>query len=250
MSSTEVATRGHGSTLVIDEGQSYWTDRQLAVLKQLGVKDAAPQDLAVFFHQATRTGLDPFARQIYMIGRWSKSGTVQTIQTGIDGYRLIARRAADKAHESLEYDDTLWAGADGIWRDVWVEAGDPVAAKCTVYRDGKRFTAVAHWTEYVQTTKDGSPNAMWGRMGCNQLAKCAEALALRKAFPQDLSGLYVDDEMPAPNESSESSRSRQRGAINRLTEAITEQAVDAAIVADTEPVDADVEAQAEYEAQG
>jgi phage recombination protein Bet len=195
MSSNDVAVRGPSSALAIADGQQEFTPKQVAALQQLGVKDASEGDLAVFFHQATRTGLDPFAKQIYMIGRWSQEGTKQTIQTGIDGYRLIARRAADRSHESLEYEDTLWCGPDGVWRDVWLASGPPAAAKVTVLRNGGRFPAIAMWNEYVQTNRNGTPNAMWARMGAGQLAKCAEALALRKAFPQDLSGIYTDEEM-------------------------------------------------------
>jgi phage recombination protein Bet len=192
--SNEVVTRT-GSDLTIQEDQTFWNDKQVAALRQLGVKDASNGDLAVFFHHAQRTGLDPFAKQIYMIGRWSKEGTKQTIQTGIDGFRLIARRAADRRHERLSYEDTEWCGEDGIWRDVWISSEPPTAARVAVLRNGERFPAVALWREYVQTNRDGSPNSMWGRMSANQLAKCAEALALRKAFPQDLSGIHTDDEL-------------------------------------------------------
>jgi phage recombination protein Bet len=181
--------------LALSPEQAEFTDMQVSILKQLGVKDATRGDLAVFHHVCQRTGLDPFAKQIYMLGRWTKDGTKQTIQTGIDGYRLVARRAADKAGESLEYEDTLWCGQDGAWVDVWLHDQPPAAAKVTVLRNGNRFPAVAKWSEYVQTTKNGEATAMWARMSANQLAKCAEAAALRKAFPQDLSGVYTDDEM-------------------------------------------------------
>lgn len=192
--STEVAIPGN-SDLAIGEGQTAWTPKQLDTLKALGVKDATQGDLDIFFYQAARTGLDPFLKQIYMLGRWTKDGVKQTIQTGIDGFRLIARRAADKAGETLSYSDTLWASPDGVWREFWQGKVPPVAAKVTVYRNGSAFPAVATYAEYVQTFKDGNPNPMWGKMPANQLAKCAEALALRKAFPQDLSGIYTDDEM-------------------------------------------------------
>lgn len=193
--STEVAVRESGSALSLTSGQEFWNEKQVAALRQLGVKDFTNGDLAVFFHQCQRTGLDPFARQIYMLSRWTKDGPKQTIQTGIDGYRLIARRVCDQRNESLEYEDTLWCGKDGGWEDVWLSTAHPAAAKVTVLRGGRRFSAVALWEEFLQTNKDDSPTAMWQRMGANQLAKCAEAAALRKAFPQDLSGIYTDTEM-------------------------------------------------------
>lgn len=181
------------SDLAIHEGQSTFTEKQLAALRQLGVGNASNADVAIFFHQCVRTGLDPFARQIYMIERQGK----QTIQTGIDGFRLIARRAADSRSGTVGYEDTLWCGPDGAWTDVWLDQSHPAAAKVTVVRDGARFPAVALWTEYVGTKRDGSVTAMWQSKGALMLAKCAEALALRKAFPQDLSGIYTSDEMQA-----------------------------------------------------
>jgi len=198
-----VAVRQQGTALTIQDGQTEFSPGQVATLRQLGVENATREDLAVFFHQAVRTGLDPFARQIYMIGRWSKQGTKQTIQTGIDGYRLIARRAADRRNEQFGYEDTLWCGEDGQWRDVWLSKNPPAASKVTVLRGGERFSAVALFSEYAGTTKDGAYTQMWATKGVIMIAKCAEALALRKAFPQDLSGIYTAEEMaqadnPAP----------------------------------------------------
>ena len=93
------------SDLTITDKQDGFTDNQIAALQQMGVQDASQGDLAVFFHEVQRTGLDPFARQIYMIGRRTKVDgqwvTKYTIQTGIDGFRLIARRAADRTHEDF-----------------------------------------------------------------------------------------------------------------------------------------------------
>lgn len=196
---TELALRT-ATDLSIEPGQQFWTDKQTAALVQLGVKDASNADLAVFFHQAKRTGLDPFARQIYMIGRREKNTddqwiTRQTIQTGIDGYRLIARRAADRAGEKLRQSDPLWCGKDMQWLEAWPFDEPPAAAKAVVYRDGEPFSGVAMYREFVQTKRDGKPTSMWARMPANQLAKCAEALALRKAYPQDLAGIYTEEEM-------------------------------------------------------
>lgn len=180
-----------GSDLVLRSDQTFWTPNQRAALAQLGVERASDADLAVFFHQCTRTGLDPFARQIYMIQREGK----QTIQTGIDGFRLIGRRAVNQSRETLEVSEAEWCGPDGVWRDVWLAQEPPAAARVTVVRNGGRFPAIALYSEYVGLKRDGSVTRMWATRPAGQLAKCAEALAWRKAFPQDLSGLYTADEM-------------------------------------------------------
>lgn len=181
----------NGSTLTLAADQKYWTDNQLAALKHIGVDRASYGDLAVFMHVCQRTGLDPFARQIYMIQRDGK----QTIQTGIDGLRLVARRAVVAKGETLGISAPEWCGPDGQWADVWIGPGHPVAARVRVQRGGGSFAAVALWAEYVQTRKDGQVTRMWATRGAGQIAKCAEALALRKACPQDLAGLYTDDEL-------------------------------------------------------
>lgn len=199
------------TALAITDDQTEFNHDQVAVLQQLGLRGADRADLAVFFHQARRTGLDPFARQIYMIERQGK----QTIQTGIDGFRLIARRTVERTGESLGYEDTLWCGPEGVWTDAWLKAEPPAAAKVVVIRGGQRFSAVALFREYVATKRDGSLTNMWATKGALMLAKCAEALALRKAFPQDLSGLYTSDEMAqAENEATVDAPQQQAAAVN------------------------------------
>jgi phage recombination protein Bet len=202
--------RSKSTELTVREDQQGWTDKQVAALRQLGVDGAGNADLAVFFHYAKRTGLDPFARQIYMISRNVFNQRAQcfetkwTIQTGIDGFRVIARRAADRSGIDYGYEPEQWCGEDGVWRDVWVGKNAPHAAKITVIRNGKPFTAVALFCEYAATKKvkgkNGQPDTIeltgqWPTKPAVMIAKWAEALALRKAFPQDLSGLYSTEEM-------------------------------------------------------
>lgn len=181
--------------LSIRDDQEEFDSRQVAALQHIGMNNAGPGDLAVFFHQCKRTGLDPFARQIYMIARQGK----QTIQTGIDGFRLIARRATDRTGGTLGYEDTHWADPNGQWHDVWLWDTPPAAARVTVIRNGMRFPAIARFMEYAGRKRDGQLNQMWSTKPALMLEKCAEALALRKAFPQDLSGLYTSDEMQQAN---------------------------------------------------
>ena len=190
--------------LVLKSDQDTFTGQQMAALQALGVENASQGDLMLFLNQAQRTGLDPFSKQIYMIGRRQKVDgqwvMKQTIQVGIDGFRLIARRAADAAHERFSMDDVLWADQKGQWRDMWIWPTPPLAAKVTIYRGEGKFSAVAAYSEYVGTRYDKAtgqqvPNSMWASKPALMLTKCAEALALRKAFPQELSGLYTSDEM-------------------------------------------------------
>lgn len=180
--------------LAVKADQGFWDEKQLAALKQIGLGNASQADLAIFLHHAQKTGLDPFARQIYMIQR----GGQFTIQASIDGLRIVAQRSGEYAGQTSAY----WCGIDGEWRDVWLDKLPPVAAKVGVYRKGfsEPLWAVAKWDSYSVTS---SP--MWKKMPDLMLAKCAEALALRKAFPQDLSGIYSDEEMAqaTPNKISE-----------------------------------------------
>ena len=172
------------TSLAITNEQTYWSSQQLAALKSLGLAQADSGDLAFFFHQAQRTGLDPFARQIYMINRGGRWG----IQTSIDGFRIIAQRSGQYAGQTAPY----WCGEDGVWKDVWLSSTAPVAAKIGVYRTNfaEPTWAVARWESYAVLN-----NPIWKKMPDVMLAKCAESLALRKAFPNDLSGIYTDEEM-------------------------------------------------------
>lgn len=177
------------TALALAPEQTGWTETQVAALKQLGLHAAGGADLAVFFHQAKQTGLDPFTRQIYMIER----GGRYTIQASIDGLRIIAQRSGEYAGQTAP----MWCGEDGVWKDVWLSKTAPTAAKVGVYRQGfvEPLYAVALLGSYMPTTRDGKPSGLWAKMPDVMLSKVAEALALRKAFPNDLSGIYSSEEM-------------------------------------------------------
>ncbi|MCM6774942.1 phage recombination protein Bet [Nocardia sp. CDC159] len=208
MTSTDLAVPAAATTeLTLRPDQDSFTDVQLAALRQLGVENAPEGDIKLFFHLCQRTGLDPYAKQIYMIGRKTKSTTWHngeqvdrwvtryTIQTGIDGYRVTGARIAETRGDDLEFRDPLWCGRDGRWTDVWLDPDNsPAAAKYVIVKNGKQFPATAMYAEYVQMGPSGKqPNAMWSKMPAHMLAKCAEAAAWRRAYPHDFSGLVLED---------------------------------------------------------
>lgn len=184
--STEIVSHETKSSVI-----AQYSDEQLSVITNHIAKGASKTELQYFLAVSKRLGLDPFGRQVYFIKRWDSKAKAEvgTVQVSIDGFRAIAARTG--AH----------AGTDDVEFDK--EDGEhPNKATATVYRFVRGvkvpFKATARWTEYVQTYfKDGKTltSPMWVKMPWLMLGKCAEALALRKAFPEFLSGVYTHDEM-------------------------------------------------------
>ncbi|ORA24936.1 recombinase RecT [Mycobacterium aquaticum] len=203
------------SRLALHAGQNDWTEDQRVQLRALGLEHATEADLRLLYHYTARTGLDPFTKQVYMVSRKTKvkvrvtnpaNGNERieerevdkfTVQVGIDGWRVIGTRAARRESVRVGHEDVLYRGKGTEWRDYWdADDGLPVACKYALTVNGVRISATCSYAEYVQLVKvDGQwrPNSMWAKMPANQLAKCAEALAWRKAFPADYSGIVFED---------------------------------------------------------
>lgn len=201
---------------------SGWDENQVNILRSQIMPDATDDELRYFLNLAKITGLDPFRKQVFAVKRYdsNKRAEVWAYQTSIDGFRSLAEKTG------------LYAGSDAPTFDEGVSLFEctsqgrqyPSVANVTVWKivKGVRypFTGIAAWSEYAQKTKAGQPTRFWQTMPFTMLAKCAEAQALRKAFPQSLGGLYTREEMAqADNDQialEPEMTQEQRAEINRL----------------------------------
>jgi phage recombination protein Bet len=191
------ATAGRNGSATTRE----FTEEQIGLIARTICKpkkrEATKDEVDFFIHQCERTGLDPFAEQIHAIFRWSSRDEkeVMKVQTSIDGLRLIAERTG----KYIGQDGPFWCGADGKWSDIWAKPEAPTAARVVVKKllagVVGETPAVAHFREYAPTDKNGNLTGQWRTMLALMIGKCAEALALRKAFPQETSGIYTAEEM-------------------------------------------------------
>lgn len=168
-----------------------FTEEQKQLIRDSFANGASDAEFAVLLEVARARRLNPLLKQIHFVQRWDseKHRMVWASQVSIDGLRALAERTGlYQGQDEPEFvdnpDGTLKVCKVRVWRKDWPRPA----------------VGVAYWNEYVQTTRDKQtgktrPTAMWSRMPHVMLAKCAEALALRKAFPEDMAGLYTTDEM-------------------------------------------------------
>jgi len=137
-----------------------------------------------FLNFCVANKLNPFKKQAYLVGYDSKNGAVFAEITGINGYRSIAHRTGSYTGRT----QTEWGKTQS----------NDIFAVVTVYRliknENRAFTATAFHSESVQTDYNGKANSIWSKRPKGQLDKCAEAAALRMAFPEELGETYIEDE--------------------------------------------------------
>lgn len=223
--STALKTKPAG---YLQSASEEWGAVKARVLRDTIAKDLSAPEFSLFVEVCRAKKLDPFSGQIYAVKRWdNQAGAYRvTFQTGIDGFRSLAQRTGEYRGQEGPY----WCGADGEWHDVWLHSTPPAAAKVLVFRKGfeKPVAGIAKFDEYAQTKKGGGLVHMWQKLSSHMVAKCAEAIALRRAFPDELSGLYTVDEMAqATNEE----------YLNEVNKALDDANKSTAPLDEEEPVD-------------
>lgn len=168
-------------------GPLEFSSEQQQMIRDTYARGASEAEFKVLLEIAKVRRLNPLLRQVHFVSRKDKklNREVWAPQVSIDGLRAIADRTG------------LYAGQDEPEYELDKE-GLILSCKVKVYRKdwGNRpAVGVAHWGEYVQTNYEGQPTKFWQTMPRVMLAKCAESIALRKAFPEDCGGIFTDEEM-------------------------------------------------------
>lgn len=145
--------------------------------------------------------LDPFKKVVHIVPIWDKERKcmVDTVWPGIAEYRTTAFRTGEYAgHDEIQHGPIVEKTWDDEGREIALRF--PEWAQLTVYRmvagvrcqfPGPRV----YWLETYASKKNDAPNQMWSERPIGMLDKCAEAAALRGAFPEELGGEITAEEV-------------------------------------------------------
>lgn len=193
--------------------QDAFAARNLDLIRRTVAADTNDAEFDLFIHAARHVNLDPLRRQIYAFV-FSKNDAKKrrmTIITGIDGFRTIAARTGNYAPDDEEPTYEVDPALKGPLNPAGLIKAT-VRVRMFAHGSWHKVTASAYWEEYAplkdewrenpetgrgektgKQTLDTSGN--WGKMPRLMLAKVAEALALRKAWPDDFSNVYAQEEI-------------------------------------------------------
>jgi phage recombination protein Bet len=248
--------------VAVRDDQIAFDGKQISTLQRVfgkGVSGATNADFALLFQQMRRTGLDPFSRQLYLIMRneWDSELRAKvpkpTIQIGIDGFRLIAKRAAKAEGVRISHKNPIWWDSKGGEHKVWLSDEAPAACTYRIEVGDSETEMTVMTREYMPLMDEyegtGSsrkktgrkvPMGLWSTMPASQIAKCAEAVTLRKAFPQDLGGLYEMAEMERDGVIETQPVETAGGVVHQVVVQEGDEPVgEAPATASSEPVEAD-----------
>ena len=206
----------------------------LKLIKRTCAKDTTDDEFNMFIEICKRQGLDPFRRQIYALVFNKDDAKKRQVSfiTGIDGYRAIARRAnnyrPDENEPEFEYDEAMkceHTNPKGIKKatvtvyQYMVDGWYPIKGRA-LWEEFAPVRVKKEWqAQYDENNQPilqtegkfkGSPlkklmpvkgeppyleKSTWKDMPEQMLAKCAEAQALRKGWPEEIGGIYTHEEM-------------------------------------------------------
>jgi phage recombination protein Bet len=207
-----------------------FTPSQLAVIKRTVAADCNDTEFDLFIAVCRNVGADPIRRHLHPVvyNKDDPEKRRMTIITSIDFMRATAGRNRDYRPDEDEATFEVDASIKGDANPAGLVKAAVRAFKFGPDREWHRVVGVAYWNEFAPMKIDGDfkweetgevyppghkkagkpkyrkvasanaktvPDGKWATMPHLMLAKCAEAQALRKGWPEDLSSIYTDEEM-------------------------------------------------------
>ena len=205
--------------------------KAISVLQESLYPGAKADSVALVMEYCRAAGLDPMQKPVHIVPMWDKNlrAMRDVIMPGVNSYRVNAMRSRDYLGISEpEFGPMVEGGAVGISYPEWCK----VTVKRSINGQIAEFTVVEYWIEnYATAGKDSSmPNAMWKKRPRGQIAKCAEAQALRKAFPEIASAPTYEEMEGKLDQSEDKPAMKHMGNVEVVTnKAPTEEEVKEAI---------------------
>lgn len=169
---------------------------------------AKHESIAMVVNYCKAKRLDPLMKPVHIIPMKVKekiNGRDEWIERdvlmpGIGTYRIDASRSGQYAGmDEPEFGDDVIENLGGktLTYPKWCK----IKVKKIINGNVFEFVAKEFWKENYKSKSysDPQPNNMWATRPYGQLAKCAEAQALRKAFPDSVGQLPTFEEMEGIN---------------------------------------------------
>lgn len=208
-----------------------YTPEQMALIRRTVAADTTPDEFSMFMQVCQRVGLDPFRRQIHCVVYNKDNAEKRKVSfiTAIDGMRAVAARNRDYRPDDEEPTFEIDEARKAPNNPAGLVKATVRAYKLAPNNEWHKVVGVAYWTEFCPMKIDAEggfdwvdtgevwpdtgkpkrrkvprgetievPSGKWGDMPMLMLAKVAEAQALRKGWPEDLSAIYSPEEMERP----------------------------------------------------